>query len=175
MHLFVTGEIGAGKSTILKKILQKDGRIPYGFLTEKGPATPSGREIFLRPATGGEGKVIARCVSETSFETDVETLETFGVALLSNVPDGALVLMDELGFLESRAPSFCEQVLRMLDRNVTVLGAIKPLALPFLNAVRNHPKVRVITVTPKNRDAALRLAEQLLFQPANSKTGRTEP
>lgn len=163
MHLFITGGIGAGKSTILRRILQKDTRPLFGFVTEKGPVTPKGRTIYLRPAGGGEGRAIALCRSESEFETDVFALETFGTALLSNIPDGALVLMDELGFLESRSEAFCRQVLRFLDRNVTILGAIKPLKLPFLDAVRNHSKVRVVEVTHETRRQAQTLAEELFF------------
>jgi len=169
LHLFVTGGIGAGKSTILKRLLQMDARSVFGFVTEKGPVTASGRTISLRPAAGGEGRAIALCRSERDFETDTAALETFGIALLSGIPDGTLVLMDELGFLESQSPAFCAQVLRLLDRNVTVLGAIKPLPLPFLDAVRGHPKVRVVPVTPQTREEAFAIAKGLFFEPSFSR------
>ena len=169
MHLFITGGVGSGKSTIIRRILKKVRRPVYGFLTEKGPASPLGKEITMRPAAGGNGRVVAVCQSETTFLTDVAALEEFGTELLSDIPDGALVLMDELGFFESSAPAFCEQVLKTLNRNVTVLGAIKPLPLPFLDSVRNHPRVRIVTVSPETRDAALAFAEEWFFGPEGFK------
>lgn len=165
MHLFLTGAVGAGKSTIIRSILQRTRRPVYGFITEKGPESPLGREITMLPAGGGNGRLIAVCRSESDFFADVAALDEFGTRLLSDLPDGALVVMDELGFLESRAAAFCDQVQKILDRNVTVLGAVKPLPLPFLDAVRNHPNVRLVSVTPETRDLALALAQELFFGP----------
>lgn len=165
MHLFITGGIGSGKSTIIKSILQRARRPVYGFVTQKGPESPLGSEIRMFPAGGGAGFPIAVCRSENEFFADVAALDEFGTSLLLNIPDGALVLMDELGFLESKAAAFREQVLNTLNRNVTVLGAIKPLPLSFLDAVRNHPNVRLVTVTPETRSQALSLAQELFFGP----------
>ncbi len=168
MHLFITGEIGAGKSTIVNSILQKVHCPVYGFTTKRGSITPLGSDVFMYPASGGEGRAIAVCRSHKEFSADLDALNEFGMSLLAGIPDGALVLMDELGFLEGKATAFCKQVLKTLDRNVTVLGAIKPLPDPFLDSVRAHPHVRLVKVTPQTRNAARSLAEGLFFGQAGA-------
>jgi nucleoside-triphosphatase THEP1 len=61
--------------------------------------------------------------------------------------------MDELGFMELGAPVFRAAVLRALDGEVPVIGVIRLERNPFLDAVRNHPKVAVTEVNESNRDA----------------------
>ncbi|MBR4869427.1 MAG: hypothetical protein IKU12_01455, partial [Oscillospiraceae bacterium] len=59
------------------------------------------------------------------------------------------------------SPVFQAAVLSALEGPLPVLGVIKPRSTPFLDAVRSHPKVRVLEVTPETRDALL---QQLLNQ-----------
>jgi len=75
---------------------------------------------------------------------------------------GSIVVMDELGFLESQSKAFCEKVLEVLGQEVTVLGVIKPKNLPFLNQVREHPKVLLYTLTEDNRQEQLEKCLKIL-------------
>ena len=56
-------------------------------------------------------------------------------------------------------PIFQAAVLSALDGKLPVFGVIKPRSTPFLDAVRSHPKVQVLEVTPETRDDLL---QQLL-------------
>ena len=67
--------------------------------------------------------------------------------------------MDELGPKERNADAFREGVLRALDGDTPVYGVLQQAESPFLEAVRSHPEVEVITVTEENRDA---LPQELL-------------
>ena len=75
----------------------------------------------------------------------------WGVALLEQAGP-PLILMDELGFMENEAHVFQQKVLEILDGNIPVLGVIKPQSFPFLDKVRNHPKVKVLDITTENRE-----------------------
>lgn len=166
--IFVTGAIGVGKSTLLRRVISTctSNRDIYGFRTEKvsasGKAGETGR-VFIYPATGQPVWDIEHCVAELtasgSFILHKEVFETLGVALLSDIPNRAIVLMDELGFLESTAPKFCEKVLDTLRQDCLILGAIKPLAIPFLDVVREYPDVTLFGVTEQNRNI---VAEELM-------------
>jgi molybdate transport system regulatory protein len=83
-----------------------------------------------------------------------EVFETLGVNLLThcldNHPD--IIVMDELGFLESEATTFQQRVFSCLDAPVPVWGVIKPLSTPFLDGIRERKDVTVLTITIDNRD-----------------------
>lgn len=169
MHLFVTGEVGVGKTTLINHLLHQVPKEKiYGFCTQKH--SPDGKlgeagKVYIFPAKQN-GKVhsleneaaetmhcVAEILGKGQFNLHREVFEEYGVSLLENIPDGSLVVMDELGFLESRAPKFCEKVKALLNREVTVIGVIKAKHTPFLDEVRNHSAVEVYTLTEENRDA----------------------
>jgi nucleoside-triphosphatase THEP1 len=60
--------------------------------------------------------------------------------------------MDELGTMEADSPLFISAVLAKLDGTAPILGVVKKREHPFLDAVKNHRNVEVITVDEHNRD-----------------------
>lgn len=157
----VTGAVGVGKTTLLRRVIDAcvSDREIYGFRTEKvSPAENAGEtgKVFIYPATSPPDRDTAHCVAEIleggSCVPHTEIFETLGAALLSDIPSGAIVMMDELGFLEKAAPKFCEKVLEVISGDFLILGAIKPLSTPFLDAVRKHPAVTLFEITELNRD-----------------------
>lgn len=165
MHVFITGERGVGKTTLIHKLVQKLPKEKcYGFYTEK--VSPDGKwgevgeiEMFSARETNGERHCLAKLYGKGKHDIYSEVFENYGVSLLEDIPNGSFVIMDELGFLESQSPQFCQKVLEVLDQDVKVFGVIKPKSLPFLDAIRNHPNVKVYTLTEENCDA---LTKELL-------------
>lgn len=170
MHLLITGEVGVGKTTLISNLLEdvpKD-RI-YGFYTQK--ISPDGKfgkagEIYMFPAPYGLEPKLEHCVAKIlghrQFDLHIEEFETYGVSLLSNIPEGSFVLMDELGFLESNAPKFCNKVMEVLDCKVCVIGVVKPKHTAFLDRVRQHKNVRLFEITVENREEQTRQIRQIL-------------
>lgn len=170
MHLFITGEVGVGKTTLISKLLEG---IPkdkiYGFYTQK--ISPDGKfgktgEVYMFKAPYEETPKPIHCIAEIlgnrQFNIHIDEFETYGVKLLENIPDGSYVLMDEIGFLESNAPRFCHKVMEILDRKVYVLGVIKPKHTEFLDDVRRHKDVQLYNITEDNRDKLTRKLRQIL-------------
>lgn len=162
MHIFITGEIGVGKTTLIQQIVKKLTKEKcYGFYTEK--VSPEGKrgevgqvEMFSVRAPQSERHCLAKFYGKGKREIFSEVFEEYGVSLLEDIPKGSFVIMDELGFLESQSPQFCQKVLEVLDQEVKVLGVIKPKSIPFLDAIRKHPKVKVYTLTEENREELTR-------------------
>ncbi len=148
MHLFLTGEIQVGKSTAIKRFLRASGAVACGFRTfwdggalkiaPYGAAPSAGETVALK---GEKGLTVLPHAFDAASER------------LFDVPEGAdLMIMDELGFLESADPMFQRRVLDSLELPITVLGVIKPAGNAFLDKVRAHPRVRTVLVTPGNRE-----------------------
>lgn len=170
MHIFITGEVGVGKTTLLKYLLEQLPKEKiYGFYTQKLSKEEQlgGKgEVYLSAAPYKEQIRLEHCVAEIlgnrQFNLYLEEFENYGVSLLEAIPDGSYVLMDELGFLESKAPRFCSKVLELLDREIKILGVIKPKKTEFLDTVRAHERVAIYSMTEENRTVLRGMLRQIL-------------
>lgn len=154
-HLFLTGEKGVGKSTLIDHLLTD--RTPCGFRTRRVEGVlsrPSVHLLTVPDTTPTADNLLFYCGAFSP-----ERFDTLGVAALES-RSGDVLLMDELGPAESGAEKFTAAVLAALDGELPILGVLQQADTPFLRAVARHPRVRLVTVTPQNRDvlrAALRL------------------
>ncbi len=156
-NILICGDPGVGKSTLIDRLLAADGRPVSGFRTKKLPPGPDGIcEVILFPAADGpgSGKVrIGRC-RDRILETDPQAFETLGVRLIREARPGTVLLMDELGRMESEAPAFQQAVLEALDGPLPVLAAVKSLRnVPFLDRVRESRGSKLYRIDRENRDA----------------------
>ena len=146
MHVFLTGEMKIGKSTALKKALEKLN-LPYdGFFTAW-----QGDILYMSAASGSrKGFPMAE---RNSYRAKVfpGAFDLVGPKLLSGSGD-KLTIMDELGFLESGSRKFTSEVTLRLSKKVPVLGVLRDMDTAFLNGIRRRDDVTVLVVTVENRD-----------------------
>lgn len=160
MHLFLTGHIQVGKSTVIQRYLKKYGYSIKGFRTVSGPFAEDGSsEIYMVAADKPEERLPEHVVikrygphSIRGFSVNTEVYEDYGVKLLENTENCDVVIMDELGPKEVDAIGFRQKVMEHLDGDVPVLGVLMKKNSAVFSDVINHPKVIVIEVTPENRD-----------------------
>ena len=171
MHIFLSGEIQIGKTTALNRALDEIqrkirtsgtwGHWPLkigGFRTFTVPGTRPGLwDIhMLSPRQTAadccrENRVAQKDLSRPGPLAFSQAFDRVGGGLLARSSGCDVILMDELGFLESRAYGFQKAVLEALEGETPVLGVIKPRRSPFLDLVRSHPKVAVWMVGQENR------------------------
>lgn len=164
LHILICGEIGAGKSTLIQRLLEKNERPVYGFITKRLEPDETGfHPVYIHPA-GAEERAYAKenlvgtCDSK-KHNVSPEVFNTLGVCYLEAEP-GALIVMDELGFMEAKSEAFVRKVFGALDGDIPVIAVVKArFDVPFLNEVRAHEKAALYMLTKENRDA---LYEELL-------------
>jgi nucleoside-triphosphatase len=71
---------------------------------------------------------------------------------LDALDQGQVVVVDEIGPMEILSPRFRDGILRILDSDAAVVGAIVLRPQPFADRVKAHPRVTVRTITADNRD-----------------------
>lgn len=170
LHILINGERGAGKSTLIERVLLESARPVYGFVTKRLASDEAGfHPIYIHPAWKSAAErrctpenLVGSCDAKTHL-TRLEVFETQGVRLIEAAKPGGLIVMDELGFMEAEAPLFTGAVMRALDGSIPVLAAVKArFDVEFLNAVRAHEKCRVFTLTPENREETFNAVQRAL-------------
>jgi len=158
MHIFLTGEIQVGKSTVIAKTLSLLKIPPGGFKTYYGPDRELANKLLYmnsahEPKSFRKKNAVVRFFEGIPPQTLIKKFDTYGVELIRAARTSSnLILMDECGSLERDALTFQKEVIDTLDGNIPVLGVIKLASKGWTDRIRNHPKVKVITVTKENRD-----------------------
>ena len=168
LNLAFVGSSDAHMTRLVTQLLARIPAVPRGFHTRKLPPDGEGREYtYLHPI--GEPE---RCTEENWIgiccrrraEKRPEAFDGYARDLLAQIPPGSLVVMDQLGTMESRALAFQRQVLSMLDGRYAVLASIRDKDTPFLQALRTHPGFLIVPAeaadTPQARQSMSRFVSQ---------------
>lgn len=160
-HILITGDLGVGKSTLVDRLLRDCTAPLYGYRTKNMLCEnkrsgnvyiyPIGAETFVNTETN--------CVASANEDkkkgmtVHLDIFDTLGVQYLQEAKPGGLIVMDEIGFLETEAFAFRSAVLERLDGDIPVLAVVRMNKdTEFLDQVRYHEKCRLYTVTEENRD-----------------------
>lgn len=165
MHALIVGPRQVGKSTVINKVLKSLDRPVWGFATKKESdlLDPKlGHPIYIYDAAGPRTQtkenLVGYCFNHCPL-VYTEVFENHAKRLQTPPEKGSIILMDELGFMESRAEDFCKVVLKHLDGDIPVIAAVKDKSTVFLDAVKNHPNCKCFFISEENRDE---LAEQVI-------------
>ena len=169
MHIFLTGDVQCGKSTVIRRALEMIDRPVYGFRTLFTNRKDDHKALYMLPASyQGEPQQMHIVTQFDCGRPHVltERFDALGSSLLKEAqthPEG-LILMDECSRFERDALLFQQEILRCLDGDIPVLGVVRLTAEGWVDQIRNHPKVRLITVTLENRDTLPQQVANLLLQ-----------
>lgn len=160
MKILLTGHPRVGKSTLIQKITNRL-EIPFRGIIAKELRDENGvREGFEAKNFRGEKRLFAHvsaiqsnAIIGNKYHVDLEAINTFVVPEIepSKIPNKELIVIDEIGRMQSLSPAFLKTVSSLLDSDTSFLGTIvldpEPWSLPF----KQHPEVLLIEVTQKNR------------------------
>ena len=157
-HALIVGAQGVGKSTLIKRVLRELSLPISGYETKKedGLADPAlGTPIYIYPAGTEHVQAPERLLGYRACKNPVTFTEAFDrfAERLNSETDAGIVVLDEIGFMESGAESFRAAILKKLDGDVPVIAAVKNVDTPFLCQVREHPNCRCFHINEENRDA----------------------
>jgi nucleoside-triphosphatase len=104
---------------------------------------------------GQGGNIFFRKDDSTGIsKLNIDVFNTKGKDILSkSYKDRELIVMNEIGFLESKASEFTEEVKKILDSSKVVLGVIKNRKCPYIDSIKARGDMDIIKLTDENRSA----------------------
>lgn len=158
-HIVLCGRRHVGKTTMTERLL-KEIRVPvYGFRTKTMVTDTDGtHHIYMYPADRCDGHMddenhVGDCNTVTRT-VNLSVFDGLGVRLLRAARPDGIILMDEIGFMETGSERFCDEVLKALDGDIPVLAVTKDtdLGAAFLDRVRKHENAEFYMLTRENFD-----------------------
>ena len=157
MKLFLTGDPGCGKTTAILRVVEAlRTRVSLsGFVTEETKV--DGRR------TGFQGRTLDGRTFELAglnrpspfrvgpYGVTLEGLEAIGIPAIEPRPGVGLVVLDEVGKMESFSQPFREAVERLLESGVPVVGTVASHGVGLPKRVRNDPRVTIVKMTRPSR------------------------
>ena len=168
MHIFLTGDVQVGKSTVINKVLDILNVNYKGFKTYGAEYKEDGSSVvYISPAENLEDKTIVAYrggAGHTKMEVNKDAFEVKGVQILKDSlnSDCNLILMDEIGFMESHFEGFKDAIRDVLNSDKNVLGVIRNKQTDFLDELRNLESVTLVNITKENRDELPEIICQML-------------
>jgi nucleoside-triphosphatase len=156
-NFLVTGLPGTGKTTLIRKVLEKlhpEASISGFFTAEIRHAgervgfainTLDGGSGVLSHIRFGGGARVGR------YGVDVPGFERLVLPLLEAGRAG-LYVIDEIGKMECFSRAFCDSMRALLDSETPVLGTVALKGGGFIAEVRARSDVTFFEVTMKNRE-----------------------
>lgn len=155
--IFLCGEAGVGKTTIIQRALAKIELRPGGFTTDE--IRDKGRRIGFEIKTlSGEKGMLAHVDFRSRFwvgkyYVNIKDLESVGVTSLEKaVADDELIIIDEIGKMELFSKKFKAVVRDVLQCGKPILGAIMSMPHPFADEIKQMPEIQILDVTKQNRN-----------------------
>lgn len=175
-NYFLTGDIHAGKSTLINGVLEAFSGKICGFRTLRSFSGGTLEGFYMDSVQKNllpiQDSFIGKCVDGKHWEAVTSTFDELGVRILKDslVKKPDLIIMDELGFFEAKAFSFQDMVKAVLDSDIPVLGVIKEKRTTFLEQIRSRNDIMIFTVTRDNHYEIFKLiCENLNINPLLSK------
>ena len=158
MKILLCGDINSGKSTLIQKLVSDIGKAPRGYITVRMPEDETGiSHVYLydisSPPERIEDTIVIMEIRGDKFDRRPEYMSSIAAPILEGIPEGSLVVLDELGTLEEHEERFKNAVMRILSGPYDVLASVKAQNTDFLRDIRRHPDCELYIITPENRNA----------------------
>jgi len=157
MNYLLTGLPKSGKTTIIKKLVQKLEGPAGGFFTEEIKEDNIRVGFSIRTLSGKEGILSHKNFKSKyrvgKYGVGINTLDKIGVKEIEDsLEKGKIIIIDEIGKMELFSKGFQDVVWRALESKNPLVATIIFVKHPFADKVKKRTDVKVFEVTKKNRN-----------------------
>jgi nucleoside-triphosphatase len=157
MRLFLTGNPGVGKTTLIRAIVERLEEVTCaGFYTEE--KRQRGQRIGFRVITldGQEGRFASLGREKPTVGKYSIHVQEFEKLVLPNLDPATtpadLYVIDEIGKMELLSRQFRSKITELLAQPTNLLATIAKRGRGFIEQIKSRTDVELIEVTRNNRD-----------------------
>jgi nucleoside-triphosphatase len=154
-NIFLTGAPSSGKTTVIKKIIERLKFSSHGFYTEEERI--EGKRVgFLMTTLDGKKGYLAHQDIKSDFHirrygVSVENIESIAVPSINPVKNN-IIIFDEIGKMECFSHAFKEAAVKALDASNIVIGTITFGGDDFILDIKKRRDLELHEVTDDNRN-----------------------
>jgi nucleoside-triphosphatase len=148
MNIFVTGNPGCGKSTLIQTLLEEiSGRKVSGIITPEIRAKRERQGFKIIDLASGKEEILASANIEhgpgvSRYRVNLEGIEIIMGKFLENYEDSEYVVIDEIGMMELYSKKFREIIEMVINSNKVVIAT---LSKRFLREYESRGEVFYLT------------------------------
>ncbi len=155
-NLLISGDIGVGKSYLLRKALERYNGSLGGFITGKD-YVEGGHYIYMKSLNDFYSSVnVAHVVDGLdiySAQVYSHQFDEYGTQFIDEaITSRQLVVMDEIGVMERNSPKFLNSIERAFSSDKPVVGIIKNRKSPILETFKSRKDTKTLFITGQNSD-----------------------
>lgn len=155
-NFLLTGLPGVGKTTIIKKVVERYRDRCAGFYTEEIRENNT-RVGFKLITLDGQNCIMAHKDIKSPYRVgkygvNIECIENIGVnAIRKGIIENKIIIIDEIGKMELYSKEFKKIVINVLNSKCPVLATILYAPNPFRDKIKERKDVKIFEVTLANR------------------------
>ncbi len=168
MNILITGYPRTGKTTLIKKLLEKLEATRAGFYTEELCKNNRQRVGFqIKTIKTKQTGLLAHVAIKSNWQVgryyvQLPEFERLVIPELQITAD--VIVIDEIGKMELLSEPFREQLLKNLAKGNVLATITKKGGGKFVQQIKERPDVQLLEITIKNRDALLPLILKMLYK-----------
>jgi len=155
--VLITGLPGVGKTTLLKRVVEKLNCPAFGFYTSELREAGKRVGFSLTTLSGEEGILSHRDVKSPyrvgKYRVDLKSFESLGVSELEKgLATDSLLVIDEIGKMELFSERFKKTLLEAMEAPNPVLATILYKSHPFCDRLKKRTDTELIKIDTPNRE-----------------------
>ena len=168
-NILICGPPGVGKTTLIKKILEKLNLKAGGFYTEE-IRERSNRVGFKIISLDNQEGILAHINIKDSqrvgrYGVNINDLENIGARSLEQaLKNDDLIIIDEIGKMEVFSEEFKEKVLDCLNSKKIVLATIGMVGDKFISNIKRRDDIILFKVTKENRGKLIEIISSSILE-----------
>ncbi len=168
--ILLTGRPGVGKTTVIKRVVERLGSHAGGFYTAEIRSAGRRQGFKIVTLDGKEGVLshvnIKGSPRVSKYGVNLRDLEEIGVrALRQAIAQTDCIVVDEIGKMELFSEEFRKAVVEAVESEKVVLGTVMAAPHPWVDALKALPQVTVLELTEANRESIVETVLERLEDP----------